>query len=113
MNTFRLGSGRKIRLDSFELRASYFGIGLAGTPKTATPFLLKREREQALGQPRIVIGPQEPSDILPHFRCLAKLKCVTPVRTNSMDCASHLEVIWWVDDVSKSISDLITEILPL
>jgi hypothetical protein len=109
MAKFTLPCGREIFLSRFAIAPTYTGV-LEGTPKTASPYILKLVADFAAQ----VLPPAVPLVVVPHttmplpgWLCVAELGCLRGARQSDPDYSSRLYVCWFTDSTSQSIDAMV------
>ena len=114
MSDYHLTNGRKISLVRWNMIGTYSGI-LEGSTEGASQYIREELPEMAArilppGHPLAVVEP--PKGELPGWFCVAELESTNSVHNTGPDFFSRLYVCWFMEDIARSLDEVIRSILP-
>jgi hypothetical protein len=111
--SYQLESGRKVFLKRLRIDGTFAGH-MEGSPESVSGFVLRNtpsnvQRDMRPGQPLVVIQTDEMP--LPDFRFIAEFESRRGVRQTDPDYSSRLFVCWFQGDLSRSLDELMSNVL--
>jgi hypothetical protein len=105
--------GWEVWLVDLAIRLTYRGV-LEGTPMSVSKVILEslksgKTSRQRPDLPILLIPPVNLP--LPDYRWEAELDSGQGIHTNDPDFNSHLQVIWFTDDLDRNIDELLGQIV--
>jgi hypothetical protein len=110
---YQLETGRKVFLKRLRIDGTFAGH-MEGSPESVSKFVLKHtpsdvQSDMRPGQPLVVIQSDEMP--LPDFRFIAKFESSRGVKQTDPDYSSQLYVCWFQGDLSRSMDQVISDVL--
>jgi len=112
---YQLESGREVFLKRLRIDGTFAGH-MEGSPESVSRYVLKNtpsdvQRDMRPGQPLVVVPPDKMP--LPDYRFIAEFESRRGVKHTDPDYSSRLFVCWFQDDLSRSMDQVISDVLKL